>query len=103
MPPSCTSELGTGTAKPSGTGTWAAAGWESGEALPPADRPRSCNPTRLICRSEVRAFLLAAAERSRPYNGFTRVSEQTLLEANAALRQWLLARVHRSPSRGRTL
>lgn len=61
------------------------------------------NATPLLCRSEVRKFLLEAAGRHRPFNKFSRVSEDTLIAANAMLRQWIVSRVKAAPSKGVTL
>ena len=61
------------------------------------------NATPLLCRSEVREFLLEAASRHRPFNKFSRVSEDTLVAANAMLRQWCVSRVKSAPSKGVTL
>ena len=61
------------------------------------------NATPLLCRSKVREFLLEAAEQHRPFNKFSRVSEDTLVAANAMLRQWCVSRVKSAPSKGVTL
>lgn len=63
----------------------------------------SINPTPLLCREHVREFLLDAARQHRPFNKLSRVSEDTLVAANAALRQWLVSRVKSAPSKGVTL
>ena len=63
----------------------------------------SVNATPLLCREHVREFLLDAAKQHRPFNKFSRVSEDTLIAANAALRQWLVSRVKSAPSKGVTL
>lgn len=65
--------------------------------------PRTLNPTPLLCRSAVREFLLDAAKAHRPFNKFNRVSEETLIAANAMLRQWCVSRVKAMPSKGKTL
>ena len=70
---------------------------ENGEKL------GSVNPTPLLCREHVREFLLDAAKAHRPFNKFSRVSEDTLVAANAALRQWCVSRVKSTPSKGVTL
>lgn len=64
---------------------------------------KALNPTPLLCRSAVREFLLEAGKQHRPFNKFSRVSEDTLIAANAQLRAWLVARVKSSPSKGVTL
>lgn len=64
---------------------------------------KSVNPTTLLCRSAVRSFLLDAARQHRPFNKFSRVSEDTLIAANSMLRQWLISRVKCAPSKGVTL
>lgn len=61
------------------------------------------NATPLLCRSAVREFLLEAGRQHRPFNKFSRVSEDTLLAANAALRAWCVSRVKSAPSKGVTL
>lgn len=63
----------------------------------------SVNPTPLLCRSAVRKFFLDTAGRERRFNKFSRVSEDTLVAANAMLRQWIVARVKSAPSKGVTL
>lgn len=64
---------------------------------------RGVAATPLLCRDHVRQFLLDAARQHRPFNKFKRVSEDTLVAANAALRQWCVARVKAMPSKGQTL
>ena len=59
--------------------------------------------TPLICRRRVREFLLETAKQLRPFNKFSRVSEDTLMQANAQLRAFLVSHVKRMPSKGRTL
>jgi hypothetical protein len=73
-------------------------------------RPRSSkqelkalNSMPFINRRAVRDFLLEHAKGTRPFNKFNRVSEETLREIHEAVRQMLMARVHRAPSKGRTL
>jgi hypothetical protein len=61
------------------------------------------NPTPLLCRLAVREFLLDLAKQERPFHKFTRVSEETLLLAQGALRNFLVNHVKRMPSKGRTL
>ncbi|HMP83236.1 MAG TPA: hypothetical protein PKA41_11095 [Verrucomicrobiota bacterium] len=61
------------------------------------------NATPLLCRSAVRQLLLDTAKRERPFNKFSRVSEDTLVAANAMLRQWIVQRVKSAPSKGVTL
>jgi len=61
------------------------------------------NSTPLLCRTAVRKFLLEAAKQHRPFNKFSRVSEDALISANAALRQWCVSRVKQMPSKGVTL
>lgn len=64
---------------------------------------KAVNPTPLLCRAAVRRFLLETAKRERPFNKFKRVSEDTLVAANAELRRWLVSRVKSMPSKGVTL
>lgn len=66
-------------------------------------REAGVNLTPLLCRSAVREFLLDAGKQHRPFNKFSRVSEETLVAANAMLRQWLVSRVKSTPSKGITL
>jgi len=73
-----------------------------GQKREAAARLRGLNPTRFLCRSEVRKFLLQHAERTRSHR-FSRVSEETLVEINEAVRQILIARVGRLPSKGKTI
>ena len=65
------------------------------------DRPRRINPTPMLNRQECREFLLAAAKQHRPFNKFTRVSEETLVRINAAVRLLMIDHVKRMPSKGR--
>ncbi len=67
-----------------------------------AARPRALNPTRFICRTEVRSFLLECAEANRSHK-FSRVSEETLVEINEHVRALLIAKVRRLPSKGKTI
>ncbi len=66
-------------------------------------RPTTLNPTPLLNRSAVREFLLEAAQRHRPFNKFSRVSEDTLVAINAELRAICVSRVKQMPSKGVTL
>lgn len=67
-----------------------------------ATKPRALNPTRFLCRSEVRNFLLEYARANR-HHKFTRVSEETLIDINEAVRRVMIDRVHRLPSKGETI
>jgi len=60
------------------------------------------NPTPFLCKSAVREFLLGQARRTRAHK-YTRVSEQTLIEANEHLRQWMVLRIARLPSMGKMI
>lgn len=64
---------------------------------------KSVNSMPFINRTAVRNFLLEHAAATRPHNKFQRVSEETLRDIHEAVRQMLIARVHRTPSRGRTM
>lgn len=64
---------------------------------------KSVNPTPLLNRQACRELFLDTAKRERPFNKFSRVSEDTLIAANAMLRQWIVARVKSAPSKGVTL
>jgi hypothetical protein len=66
-------------------------------------RLKSLNSMPLINRTHVRNFLLEHARATRPHNKFNRVSEETLRDIHEAVRQMLIARVHRTPSKGRTM
>ncbi len=68
----------------------------------PSTKPRVLNPTRFLCRSEVRKFLLHEAARTRAHK-FTRVSEETLIEINEHIRACLVSYVRRLPSKGKTI
>lgn len=61
------------------------------------------NQTPLLCRSKVRQFILEAAKTHRPFNKFSRVSEETLVALNAQLRAIIVSRVKAAPSKGVTL
>lgn len=71
---------------------------------PPSEgnRNRALNPTRFLCRSEVRSFLLEFARANRAHR-FERVSEETLLAINEFVRQKLVDHVRRLPSKGKTI
>lgn len=59
--------------------------------------------TPLINQTQVRELLLATAKQVRPFHKFSRVSEDTLIAANEALRAWCVHHVKRMPSKGQTL
>ena len=63
----------------------------------------SVNPTPLLNRTAVRDFLLEVAKDQRPFNKFTRVSEDTLIRANAVVRSFCVTHVRGMPSKGQTL
>lgn len=56
----------------------------------------------LINRAKCKRFLLDYARASRAHK-FTRVSLNTLCEAEGALKNWLKLRVNQTPSKGKTL
>jgi hypothetical protein len=64
---------------------------------------KAVNVTPLLCRSAVRELFLDTAKQLRPFNKFSRVSEETLIAANAQLRAWIVQRVKSAPSKGVTL
>ena len=66
------------------------------------EKLRAINPTRLLRRSAVRAFLLDYAKKTRSHK-FTRVSEQTMIELNEVVRTHCIRCVTRLPSMGRTI
>jgi len=57
---------------------------------------------KLINTAAVRRMLLDLSRDTRA-GKFTRVSQQTLLDANSALASWIRSRVQRTPSKGKTL
>lgn len=61
------------------------------------------NPTPLLNRQAVREFILETAKKQRPFNKFSRVSEETLVAINAQLRVLIVGRVKQAPSKGVTL
>lgn len=65
-------------------------------------RLRALNPTRFLCRSEVRKFLLEHARSTRTHK-FDRVSEETLVAINERVRAVMIEQVHRLPSKGKTI
>ncbi len=65
-------------------------------------RLRALNPTRFLCRTEVKKFLKECARANRTHK-FTEVSAQTLVEINEQVRALLVARVQRLPSKGKTI
>lgn len=56
-----------------------------------------------ICRSKCKEFALKMAAEHRHANKFQRVSEEFLVAAEAALKQWIVSRVKGQPSKGITL
>jgi hypothetical protein len=64
---------------------------------------KSVNSMPFINRTNIRNFLLEHAKATRPHNKFNRVSEETLRDIHESVRQMLIARVHRTPSKGRTM
>lgn len=57
---------------------------------------------RLINQTAVRELLLQQAKLTRAHR-WTRVSEQTLRDAEEALRVWVINYVRSAPSKGKTL
>jgi|ERR1043166_1122484 hypothetical protein len=74
----------------------------NGEATDPGALARGPKRTRLICRVEVKAFLLEHAKATRAHK-FTMVSEETLIAVNEACRAACVAIVRRLPSKGKTI
>lgn len=68
----------------------------------PKTRPRALNPTRFLCREEVRKFLLEYAQENRAHK-WDRVSEETLVALNEIVRAAAIGHVKRAPSKGKTL
>lgn len=64
---------------------------------------KSLRRTPLLNRAATRKFLLEFAKEVRPFNRFSRVSEQTLELVNAGVRQFCQNLVRRKPSKGVTL
>ena len=65
-------------------------------------RSKSTNPTRYINRNECRKYLLHQAETTRSHK-FRRVSSETLLAINEAVRRAMADTVRRLPSKGKTI
>lgn len=61
------------------------------------------NPTAFINRANVKRLLLEAAHQHRPFNKFTRVAGQTLIDCNEAVRSWAISRVKQQCSKGKTI
>ena len=76
---------------------------EARAGAPGAAALHRLNSMPFINRTAVRNFLLEHARATRPHNRFRRVSEETLREIHESVRQMLIARVHRTPSKGRTM
>ncbi len=72
------------------------------ELLGEARATRGINPTPFINRSAVKTFLLEYAEHNRAHK-FRRVSLETLRDINESVRQLMIARVRRLPSKGKTI
>lgn len=67
------------------------------------ERLGSINATRLLNRKAVKDLLLATARTVRPFHKFTRVSQDTLIMLNEAVRQAAVSHVKRLPSKGKTI
>jgi hypothetical protein len=67
-----------------------------------SNKSPALNPTRFLCRAQVRNFLLEYARENRAHK-YSRVSEDTLIEINEQVRYFLIARVRRLPSKGKTI
>ena len=68
--------------------------------------PRTRMKFNLICASKVKRFALDIAKANpAPQRAkmFTRVSEDFLLLAEGALKNWIISRVKSQPSKGKTL
>lgn len=75
-------------------------------ALAPAtteNERRAAFKFNYICRSKCKEFALAAAREHRHANKFERVSEEFLIAAEAALKNFIVSRVKGQPSKGVTL
>jgi hypothetical protein len=57
----------------------------------------------LLNKKSVRQYLLDAAKTHRPFHKFTRVSDDTLCQAEGALRKWAVEKVKALPSKGATI
>jgi len=57
--------------------------------------------SKLINKAKVRAFALACA--SKRAHKFTRVGADFYLQAEVALKAWIMSRVNSAPSKGQTL
>lgn len=66
------------------------------------EKLRSINPCPFLCQSKVREFLLNEAKRTRAHV-YTRVSGQTMIEINEAVRVRMMTIIARLPSMGRTI
>jgi hypothetical protein len=64
---------------------------------------RAGRRTRLINRKAVRGFFLEFAREARPFNKFERVSSDTLLQVDEAVKQFCRNLVRRKPSVGKTI
>ena len=63
---------------------------------------KTINPCPFLCQSAVRKFLLDQAKRTRAH-AYSRVSGQTMIEINEAVRQLCIDKVRRLPSMGKTI
>jgi len=63
---------------------------------------RSINPTPFINRANVKKFLLEHTARTRAHK-YTRVSMDTMIEANEVIRRWAVSKVAALPSKGKTI
>lgn len=72
-------------------------------ASPTETERRAAFKFNYICRSKCKEFALKMAAEHRHANKFGRVSEEFLVAAEAALKNWIVSRVKGQPSKGVTL
>lgn len=79
---------------------------ETDQTVQPKPAPRARAKFNLICASKVKRYALDIAK-ANPCEArakmFTRVSEDFLLLAEGALKNWIADRVRSQPSKGKTL
>ena len=59
--------------------------------------------SKLICASKCKKFAKEYAKINRPFNKFTRVSDDFLIGCENALRNHIESRIKSQPSKGKTL
>lgn len=73
------------------------------QPVPTENERRTAFKFNFICKSKCKEFALKMAREHRHANKFGRVSEEFLIAAEAALKNFIVSRVKSQPSKGVTL